>query len=70
VIGPGIVHRLLEEVAIAGVTQAIVVSACAPVTEPHHLPLSRLDARHRAGEFIAAPRPPRCGCARNGAPAL
>jgi len=51
---PGIVHRLLEEVAIAGVTQAIVVSACAPVTEPHHLPLARLDARHRAGEFIAA----------------
>ena len=51
---PGIVHRLLEEVAVAGVTQAIVVSACAPVTEPHHLPLSRLDARHRAGEFIAA----------------
>jgi hypothetical protein len=51
---PGIVHRLLEEVAAAGVTQAIVVSACAPVTDPHHLPVSRLDARHRAGEFIAA----------------
>ena len=51
---PGIVHRLLEEVATAGVTQAIVVSACAPVTDPHHLPVSRLDARHRTGEFIAA----------------
>jgi hypothetical protein len=51
---PGIVHRLLEEVAAAGVTQAIVVSACAPVSDPHHLPVSRLDARHRTGEFIAA----------------
>jgi hypothetical protein len=51
---PGIVHRLLEEVAAAGVTQAIVVSACAPVSDPHHLPVSRLDVRHRTGEFIAA----------------
>lgn len=51
---PGIVHRLLEEVAAAGVTQAIVVSASAPVSDPHHLPVSRLDLRHRTGEFIAA----------------
>ena len=33
-IGPGIIHRLLEEVAAAGVTQVIVVSACATSARP------------------------------------
>lgn len=51
---PGIVHRLLEEVAAAGVTQVVVVSACAEVAEPHHLQTSRVDPRHRMGEFLVA----------------
>jgi hypothetical protein len=51
---PGIVHRLLEEVAAAGVTQLIVVSACAVSSAPHHLRVTPLNIRHRLGEFIAA----------------
>ena len=32
---PGLIHRLLEEVAAAGVTQVVVVSACATSADPH-----------------------------------
>lgn len=51
---PGIIHRLLEEVAAAGATQVVVVSACSASSEPHHLRVTPLDIRHRLGEFIAA----------------
>jgi len=45
------VNRLLEEVAAAGVTQVIVVSAVAPVPAPHMLRVPRMDPRSRLGEF-------------------
>jgi hypothetical protein len=51
---PGIIHRLLEEVAAAGVTQVVIVSACSTASEPHHLRVTPLNIRHRLGEFIAA----------------
>lgn len=51
---PGAISRLLEEVAAAGVSQAIVVSANASTAGPHRLQSSRLDLRHRIGEFIVA----------------
>ena len=48
------IHRLLEEVAAAGATQVIVVSAVAPVPAPHRLRLPRMDLRSRLGEFLAS----------------
>lgn len=45
------INRLLEEVAAAGVTQVIVVSAVAPVPAPHMLRVPRMDPRSRLGEF-------------------
>jgi hypothetical protein len=45
------INRLLEEVAGAGATQVIVVSAVAPVPAPHMLRVPRLDPRSRLGEF-------------------
>jgi hypothetical protein len=45
------VNRLLEEVAAAGATQAVVVSAVAPVPAPHMLRVPRMDLRSRLGEF-------------------
>jgi hypothetical protein len=51
---PGAVVRLLEEVAAAGATQVIVVSAVTPVRAPHHLRAPRVDLRSRIGEFQAA----------------
>jgi hypothetical protein len=51
---PGAVHRLLEEIAAAGVTQVIVVSACASEAEPHRLRAAGLDPRQRLGEFVTA----------------
>ena len=51
---PGTVHRLLEEVAAAGVTQIVVVSACAAESDPHRLRAAPLDPRQRLGEFIVA----------------
>ncbi len=51
---PGAVNRLLEEVAAAGATQAVVVSAVAPTAAPHRLRATRLDMRSRLGEFQAA----------------
>lgn len=51
---PGSINRLLEEVAAAGVTQAIVVTANPSASGPHQLRSSRLDPRHRIGEFVVA----------------
>lgn len=50
---PGAVSRLLEELAGAGVTQLIIVSAVA-TPPPHRLSAPRLEIRHRLGEFLAA----------------
>lgn len=51
---PGAVSRLLEEVAEAGVTQAIIVTAVAPAAAPHRLRVPRLDLRGRVGEVLSA----------------
>jgi hypothetical protein len=51
---PGAINRLLEEVAAAGVTQVVVVSACAPESDPHRLRAAGLPPRQRLGEFIVA----------------
>jgi hypothetical protein len=51
---PGAINRLLEEVAAAGATQAIVVSAVAPAPGPHRLRATRIDLRGRLGEFQSA----------------
>jgi hypothetical protein len=51
---PGAIGRLLEEVAEAGATQAIVVSAVAPAAAPHRLRAPRLDVRGRFGEYQSA----------------
>jgi hypothetical protein len=48
---PASVNRLLEEVAAAGATQVIVVSAVASVPAPHMLRVPRMDPRSRLGEF-------------------
>lgn len=50
----GAVNRLLEEVAAAGATQVIVVTAVTTVPVPHQLRVPRLDPRSRVGEFLAA----------------
>jgi hypothetical protein len=50
----GAVNRLLEEVAAAGATQAIVVSAVAPAAAPHQLRATRIDIRGRLGEYQLA----------------
>jgi len=46
--------RLLEEVAASGASQAIIVSAVAPVGKPHRITAPRLDLRGRLAEHIAA----------------
>jgi hypothetical protein len=51
---PGAVSRLLEELAGAGVSQAIIVSAVPMPSEPHRLSAPRLNLRHRLGDFVAA----------------
>jgi hypothetical protein len=51
---PGTSARLLEEVAAAGVTQAIVVTAVASAEAPHRLRTPRTDVRSRLGEFQSA----------------
>jgi hypothetical protein len=51
---PGAISRLLEELALAGATQAIVVSAVAPGSTPHHLSAARVEFRHRLAETLAA----------------
>jgi hypothetical protein len=51
---PGASNRLLEEVAAAGATQAVIVTAVPPTFAPHALAAVRLHAHHRAGELMAA----------------
>jgi hypothetical protein len=51
---PAALNRLIEEVATAGVSQAIVVSAVATAAGPHRLRSPGLDARARLGEQVAA----------------
>jgi Patatin-like phospholipase len=51
---PGSLIRLLEELSAAGVLQAIIVSAVAPILRPHKLALLRLDVRSRLGELLTA----------------
>lgn len=51
---PGACARLLEELAAAGVTQAIIVSAVAAPPVPHRLAAARVAPQHRLGEFLAA----------------
>jgi hypothetical protein len=51
---PGSVNRLLEEVAAAGATQAIVVSAVPPAQSPHRLRAVGLDVRSRYVHFQTA----------------
>ena len=51
---PGACTRLLDELAAAHVTQAILVSAVAAPHVPHRLAAARLEPRHRLGEFLAA----------------
>jgi hypothetical protein len=48
------VNRLLEEVAAAGATQVIVVSAVSFVPAPHMLRVPRMDPRSRLGDFQVA----------------
>ena len=51
---PGAISRLLEELASAGVTQVVIVTAVAPVPAPHRLRSTRIDVRQRLGDFLAA----------------
>ena len=51
---PGATTRLLEELAAAGVSQVIIVSAAVAPAAPHRLAAARLEPRHRLGEFLAA----------------
>jgi hypothetical protein len=51
---PGACTRLLDELADAHVTQAILVSAVAAPHAPHRLAAARLEPRHRLGDFLAA----------------
>jgi hypothetical protein len=50
----GACARLLDEVAAAGVSQVVVVSAVAAPSEPHRLTPPGLELRRRLGEFLAA----------------
>jgi len=51
---PGSVARLLEEIAEAGATQVIIVTAVATAAAPHRLRAPRLDLAGRFGEFTSA----------------
>jgi hypothetical protein len=51
---PGLVVRLLDELAAAGVTQVIVVSAVPLSAGPHHLDAPAVGFRRRIGEFMMA----------------
>ena len=51
---PGAIARLLDELAAAGVSQAIIAMAVPAARAPHRLRTPRLDIRSRLGEFIAA----------------
>ena len=51
---PAALARLLEEVAIAGAEQVILLSASPPPARAHELSSGRADLRGRAGEQLAA----------------
>jgi hypothetical protein len=51
---PAAASRVLEEVAAAGVSQVVIVSAVPLGVTPHALSAPRLDLRNRLGEFLAA----------------
>ena len=51
---PGALARILEEVAIAGAEQVIVLSAAPPPGRPHELSAGRADLRGRAAEQLLA----------------
>jgi hypothetical protein len=51
---PGALARLLQEVALAGAEQVILVSASAPPGHAHELNAGRGDLRGRAGEQLGA----------------
>ena len=51
---PGALARLLEEVALAGAEQVVLISASPPAARPHELSAGRADIRGRAGEQLAA----------------
>ena len=51
---PGSIVRLFEELAGAGVSQLIAVTAAPAVGAPHRLRVPRLNLRSRLGEFITA----------------
>jgi hypothetical protein len=51
---PGSLARLLEEVAIAGAEQVLLVSASPLAARPHELSAGRADVRGRAGEQLGA----------------
>ena len=49
---PGALDRILEEVALAGAEQVIVLSAAPPPGRPHELSSGRADLRGRAAEQL------------------
>jgi hypothetical protein len=51
---PGALDRILEEVAIAGAQQVIVLSSAPPPGRPHELSAGRADLRGRAAEQLLA----------------
>lgn len=51
---PECVGRLLEEVAVAGADQVIVVSATSDTDQPHTLTEPRIDGRGRIGSWLAS----------------
>ena len=51
---PGLVNRLLEEVASAGVTQVVIVSAVPVAAGPHRLSVPQLDIRNRLADVMVA----------------
>jgi len=51
---PALVHRLVDELWLLGVEQAVLVSASPEITAPHALVAPRLDGRGRLGEYLQA----------------
>jgi patatin-like phospholipase len=51
---PGAVSRLIEELAAAGASQAVIVSAVPHGLAPHRLGSTRLDLRNRLSDYLAA----------------
>jgi patatin-like phospholipase len=51
---PGSLVRLIEEAALAGAEQIVIVSAAPPAARPHELSAGRVDPRGGAAEQLAA----------------